>query len=183
MRRNRRVMVVLTVVGIIAGIGCGGGEQARKPARAPSAAPNETTGASRSALTTTTSTTTTTGAALDTNATMASAATPPVSVSSAVMRVTTTKCDREATCNHIGTGKPFGDRDACVNEIGHDVVGSLSTEACPAGVDADRLSACVSELQAKSCSEGSEATEGSEGSATEGVPASCTREQLCVRSF
>lgn len=91
------------------------------------------------------------------------------------MRVTTTRCDREEACSNVGTGKEFGDRDACVNEIGHDNVSTFSSEECPSGVDADRLDACISELKASPCVTG--------GKADERAPASCSREQLCTRSF
>jgi hypothetical protein len=89
------------------------------------------------------------------------------------MRVTSARCDRQAACNNVGTNRRFGDRDACANEVGHDVVAVLSSEQCPSGVDADRLETCVSELQAAPC--------GDKASVAEG-PGSCGLESLCVRS-
>jgi hypothetical protein len=92
-------------------------------------------------------------------------------MASAVMRVTTARCDREVECNRVGTNRAFGDRDACANEIGHDVVATLSSEQCPSGVDAARLAACVSELQSAPCGDKPTSAEG---------PASCALERLCV---
>jgi hypothetical protein len=150
--------VVLATLPALA-LAWGGGEE-RRPARGPVVG-----------------TTRTTSAALRTNASM----TPPVRLpvfvetSSAVKRVTTTRCDREAACNNVGTGKPYGDRDACVNEIGHYVVAALPAEACPAGADADALSICVRDVEAEPCAEG--------GVAAVDRLSSCSRERLCATPF
>lgn len=116
---------------------------------------------------------------------MAPAATPPppvrvpvmVETASVVMRVTTARCDREAECSNVGTGREFGDRDECVNEIGHHVVAALPSDACPGGVDADVLATCVRDVQAEPC-----------GAARDGVAvierlASCSRDRLCASPF
>lgn len=183
-----RIVVVTLALAALAG--CGGGE-ARREARAPSKAQDrEKTGTSQAALTTTSTTTTTSAmvggpkvdstsvnANASTNAAMVQAATPPVSTSSSVMRITTARCDREAACNHVGTGKSFADKDECVNAVGHDVVTMLGAggDECPLGIDADRLSTCLSDLQAQSC-------EGDSSPAVETV-SSCDRARLCTRSF
>lgn len=153
--------VVLAAVATFASYGCGGGE-ARQTARAPSARP-----ASMDAP----GTTATTSAALTTSS-VTPKANPTTSTASAVMRVTTERCDRAAACKHVGTGRVFGDRDECVNAIGHEVVSALSEEECPSGVDADRLAACVSEVQANPCEDGDESVAR--------LP-SCMRERLCRR--
>jgi len=186
----RRILVV--TVALVAFAGCGGGG-ARREARAPSKAQaHEKTATSQAALTTTSTTTTTSamvgGPSVDsasvhanasTNAAMVQAATPPVSTSSSVMRITTARCDREAACNHVGTGKSFADKDECFNAVGHDVVTMLGAGAdeCPSGIDADRLSACVKELEAQACDGGSVSASG-----VEAAP-SCGRDRLCTRSF
>lgn len=165
MRGSGGTRVLLAVVATFASAGCGSGE-ARHIARAPSSARP----ASMDAPGTTTSTT---SAALVTSSTTAktSAAPTTTSTATAVMRVATERCDRAAACKHVGTGHTFGDRDECVNAVGHDVVTALSDEACPSGVDADRLAACISEVQANPCDEG-------EKSASS-LPSSCARETLC----
>lgn len=118
-----------------------------------------------------------------TNATVAPVATPPppvpvpvyVETATAVMRVTTSRCDREAECNNVGTGHEFGDRDECVNEIGHHVVSALPAEECPAGVDSDALAACVRDVRAEPCGQG--------GAAAVERLSSCSRERLCASPF
>ncbi len=161
MRGIAGTTVVLGIVATLASFGCGSGE-ARYTARAPSARP-----ASMDAP----GTTATTSAALTTSSVTPKAkATPPMSTASAVMRVATERCDRAAACKQVGTGRAFGDRDECVNAIGHEVVAAISDDECPSGVDVDRLAACVSEVQASSCANAAES-----GAA---LP-SCMRDGLC----
>lgn len=164
--------VVLAALATLVGA-CGGGEE-RRPARAPTAGITRTTSAALTASSP--------GSSPSTNATMAPTATPPrpvrmpvtVEAASAVMRVTTARCDREAECSNVGTGREFGDRDECVNEIGHHVVAVLPSEACAAGVDADVLAACVRDVQAEPCGNGVAAVE---------RLASCSRDRLCASPF
>jgi hypothetical protein len=90
------------------------------------------------------------------------------------MRIATERCDRAVACKQIGANRAFGDRDECVNAIGHAVVTSLSDDECPAGVDSDRLAACASEVQATSCDDGAAAK-------ADATPPSCSRDRLCHR--
>ena len=152
-------------------LACGGSEE-RRPARAPTTGTTQTTSA---ALTVSSSP--------STNATMTPAATPvaapvrmPVMVetASAVMRVTTARCDREAECSNVGTGKEYGDRDECVNSVGHTVVATIPADACPGGIDADALSTCTRDVQAEPCGDGAGAVD---------RLTSCSRERLCASPF
>ena len=177
MRRIRGTTIVLVAVTALTGTACGGAE--RPPARVPSS----TTKTTSAALTTSATVgpagsndSSSVARSLSTNATTMTSATPkptPVSTASAVMGVTMARCDRQAACNNVGTNRAFGDRDACANEIGHDVVAALSSEECPSGVDADNLATCVSDLQSEPC--------GARATSPEG-PSSCERERLCVLS-
>ena len=146
---------------------CGGDE--RRPARAPAS----TTSTTSAALTTSDSSSVAQGPS--THAAMLNYATPkatPVGITSAVMRVTMARCDRQTACNNVGTNRTFGDRDACANEIGHEVVAALPSEECPSGVDADNLATCVSDLQSEPCRDKAPSAEG---------PSSCGLERLCAR--
>lgn len=171
----RSLVINMVVLGALV-VGCGSGDE-RRPARAPAKSTTQTT----SAALTVSSTETTSSPS--TNATMAPAATPAVPVrrpvmvetASAVMRVTTSRCDREAACSNVGTGRAFGDRDECVNEIGHYIVAALPSEECPSGVDSDALSTCIRDVQAEPCSDG--------GAAAVDRLSSCSRERLCASSF
>ncbi len=149
MRASQQSTVVLAALGAFAGSACAGEE--RSPARVPRAEQP--------------STTMTTTAALVTPATPAKPAAPePVALASAVMRIVTARCDREADCRRST------DRDACANEVGHDVVGWLAEETCPNGVDAEKLASCLSDVGAESCS--------AEKTAADRL-GSCTSDRLC----
>jgi hypothetical protein len=161
MRRIGGATVVLAVVATFASYGCGSGE-VRPTARVPIARP-----ASLDAP----GTTATTSAALTTSSvTPKTKANPKTSTASAVMRVSTERCDRAAACKQVGMGRVFGDRDECVNAVGHEVVTALSDEECPSGVDAEHLATCLSEVQASAC----DAPE----SVAHLLP-SCTPDRLC----
>ena len=173
----RSVVVNMVVLGALV-VGCGSGGDERRPARAPVTSTTRTTSA---ALTVSSAQT---PSSPSTNATMAPAATPPappvrrpvmVETASAVMRVTTSRCDREAACSNIGTGREFGDRDECVNEIGHYIIAALPSEECPSGVDADALSTCIRDVQAEPCANG--------GAAAVDRLSSCSRDRLCASPF
>jgi hypothetical protein len=172
--RSASIKTVVLVSLPALALACGGGEE-RRPARAPTTGTTQTTSA---ALTVSSSP--------STNATMTPAATAPVApprpvnveTASAVMRVTTARCDREAECSHVGTNKSFGDRDECVNEVGHYVVAALPSDQCPGGVDPDALSTCVRDVQAEPCAERGEGSAAAVDRLT-----SCSRERLCATPF
>jgi hypothetical protein len=172
MRRIRGKTLMLALAAAAVGTAACGGGAARRSMRDPSS----TTSTTSAALTTRAGLTnaTTASAPDDTMRTSATSKPAQVGVPSAVMRVTMARCDRQATCNHVGINRTFGDRDACANEIGHDVVAALSPEECPSGIDAERLAACVSELQAEPCSDKATSADG---------PSSCGRERLCAPSL
>jgi hypothetical protein len=172
---KRGTTVVLVAVAALIGNACGGEE--RRPARGPSAAMSTTTTTS-AALTTSDSSSVAPSVNASTNATTMNAATPapaptPVSTASAVMRLTTARCERQAACNNVGTNRAFADRDACANEIGHDVVAALSSETCPTGVDVINLATCALDLEFEPCGDRPTSAAG---------PPSCARERLCVPS-
>ena len=83
-------------------------------------------------------------------ATTTTAATP-VSNDTAVMRLTSARCERELACNNIGAGRKFADRDACTREVGHNAQAVLREEACPRGVDDRRLSTCLGDVRGQRC--------------------------------
>ena len=177
MRSVHGVMVVLAASTAFAAWGCGGDE--RRPARAPARPVATSTTQTTSAALTVTSAQTPATSSPSGNATMAPAATPvrlPVTVetSSAVMKIATSRCDREAACSNIGTGREFGDRDECVNEIGHHVVSVLPSDYCEGGVDKDALDTCVRDLEAEPCGNGAAAVD---------RLTSCARARLCTSAF
>ena len=75
----------------------------------------------------------------------------PLSNDTAVMRLTSARCDREVACNSVGTGRKFADRDACTRELGHDAQATLRAEECPRGIDDSKLSTCLSDVRSERC--------------------------------
>ena len=177
MRRNpKELMVALSVVvGLTAGA-CGGGEP--RPARAPSATRVATTTITSDALTTSATVAGPTASNGSSSAAPAANASPSATsvntatpAASAALRIATARCDREAACDNVGTGRSFGDRDECVSQIGHDVVTNLSSEECPSGVAANSLATCIADVGSAPCGEEEEGV----------VPSSCSRERVCLR--
>lgn len=162
MRGTRLMVAFVATFATCATFGCSSGD-ARRPARAPLDAPGRTATTS-AALTTTTVTT------QATTPKSAPASPTPTTTASAVMRVTTERCDRLVACKQVGTGRTFGDRDECFNVVGREVVAALPDDECSSGVDPDRLAACVSEVQANACESGADSVAS--------LP-SCTRDRLC----
>jgi hypothetical protein len=171
--------VVLAAMAVLAGVGCGSSDE-RRPARAPASRTAVSTTQTTSAALTVSSAEAQPGASTpSTNATMTPAATPrrvpaTVETASAVVRLATARCDREAECRNVGTGREFGNRDECVNEIGHYVVAALPSEECPGGVDSDALSTCLRDVQAEPCGDGKGAVD---------RLSSCSRDHLCASPF
>lgn len=159
----RRGMLVLSVgVGALV-VGCAGGPEARRPARSTAILESRTT---------TTSAALTVSHSLSTRSTSVTPAPTPrhVETATAVMRVVTARCDREAACGHVGTGRSYGDRDECANGVGHDVVAAFPSDDCPSGIDAERLDACAAAIDAATC----------DASTSDGnLPAACALDQLC----
>ena len=167
MRGMDRSTVALAVVAMFAGYGCGGGAgEARQSARAPS------NGSARVATLDTPGTTATTSAALTTNTNPTANTATTTTTAAAITRVSDARCERDETCREIGTGRAFGDRNECMNAVGHDFVTTLPDDACPSGVDSDRLAACISEMKSNPCRE-------DDPKSAAGLPSSCAREQLC----
>ena len=170
--------VVLGALSALA-LACGGGED-RRPARAPTTGTTQTTSAALTVSSSPSTNATMTPGATPAGGTVAAPVAAPVrrpvmvETASAVMRVTTARCDREAECSNVGTGKEYGDRDECVNSVGHNVVATLASDACPGGVDADALATCPRDVQAEPCGDGAGAVD---------RLTSCSRDRLCASPF
>lgn len=100
-----------------------------------------------------------------TNATSTNDAT--ATSSSAVVRLSSARCDRAASCSTAST-----DRDGCMNEVGADLARRLPEDRCIV-VSAEALAACASELSQEPC--------GGDGGAPKPLEAfaSCARDRLC----
>lgn len=89
----------------------------------------------------------------------------------AMDRIVAARCDREATCNNIGTDKRFGSRDVCSREMMTKMHDDLKASDCPKGIDGKRLDDCLSSIRKESCNNPLEALS---------RIAACNTSQLCL---
>ncbi len=78
-----------------------------------------------------------------TNATSSNIAT--MTASSALVRLSSVRCDRAAACSTGAT-----DRDVCMNQVGSDLAQLLPEDKCVV-VSADALAACAAETSQEAC--------------------------------
>ena len=69
----------------------------------------------------------------------------------AIQRITAARCDREVSCNNIGSGKAYNTREACANELGHDKRADLRAEECPRGISEPDLNDCLTDIKSEKC--------------------------------
>jgi Family of unknown function (DUF6184) len=90
----------------------------------------------------------------------------------AVMKVATSRCDRELACNKIGQGRAHDDQPTCLERMGELMNEEAGKNTCPAGVEPFALSACLLDIQKTPC--------GGELERSSNIRA-CTKASLCVR--
>ena len=70
----------------------------------------------------------------------------------AAAKLADAKCRHASECNEIGGDRTYASRDACIAENRGKADEDLRATNCPHGIDASRISACISEVQTESCS-------------------------------
>jgi len=68
-----------------------------------------------------------------------------------VSRISVARCDRSQSCNHIGPGAVYRDRDACMAHMRALVSEKLNTSRCPGGIGETGVSRCVKSLIMGEC--------------------------------
>ncbi|AKV02819.1 hypothetical protein AKJ09_09482 [Labilithrix luteola] len=66
-------------------------------------------------------------------------------------RIAEAQCDREATCDHIGSGGRWESRDACLAQQRGIARDHFENAACNAGVNTTVLASCLAALRAGGC--------------------------------
>lgn len=69
----------------------------------------------------------------------------------AIERIVAARCEREATCNNVGSDKHYASRDVCTRDIRNDMRDDLNAKDCPAGIDQKELNECLQAIQKESC--------------------------------
>ncbi len=88
----------------------------------------------------------------------------------AIMRLGAARCDREATCNNLGPGKKYPDRDACVREASQNARGTLRSDECRTLDDA-KVNACIADIRNERCGNPIDSLD---------TVMSCTQKKMCL---
>lgn len=73
-------------------------------------------------------------------------------IDSAVLSLSTARCDYQQRCNRIGPESRYSDRDHCVNVMRAEARRELNT--CRAGIDQDDLRECLTQIANEECGGG-----------------------------
>ena len=68
-----------------------------------------------------------------------------------ILRVSSARCDRSQSCDHIGPGAIYRDRDDCMAQMRTLVSKQLNTSQCPGGIGETGVSRCVKSLHLGEC--------------------------------
>jgi hypothetical protein len=89
-----------------------------------------------------------------------------------VLRLADAACDRSQSCNRIGPGAHYSDRDACLSSVSGHYREQLNGAACPGGIGEAGLAQCERSLRDGECTEPGQ---------LEGAPSHCKLAAICVR--
>jgi hypothetical protein len=78
------------------------------------------------------------------------AAAAPVSTH-AIDEIVTARCDREQTCNNVGSGHTYATRDVCVGKLRADNQNDLTNASCPNGISRPGLDKCLADIRGERC--------------------------------
>ena len=68
-----------------------------------------------------------------------------------VNRIANAHCDRSQSCNRVGPGAHYANRDVCLNEIRGVIRKELNAVRCPGGIGERGLAQCVQSLENGQC--------------------------------
>ncbi|MDB5218687.1 MAG: hypothetical protein JWO86_6614 [Myxococcaceae bacterium] len=69
----------------------------------------------------------------------------------ATARIAGARCDREVTCEQIGTNKRFSSRDVCARDEVKRTQDELKSTDCPNGIDNTKLASCLASISQQDC--------------------------------
>lgn len=68
-----------------------------------------------------------------------------------VERISAARCDRDQSCDRIGRGAIYRDRDDCMKQTRVSVMRDLNPSSCPGGIGEAGLNRCVRSIEAGAC--------------------------------
>lgn len=74
-----------------------------------------------------------------------------LSTDAAATEIASARCNHEAACGTVGTGRTYEARDQCKNEFLRSARADSAAQACPAGIGARLLDDCTGRLRQESC--------------------------------
>lgn len=72
--------------------------------------------------------------------------------SAIVGKLSAARCDREQTCNNVGTGQKYVSRDVCMDQMRGSLANDLNSYECPRGIDETQLDKCMNSIRSEECS-------------------------------
>jgi hypothetical protein len=72
-------------------------------------------------------------------------------VESAVARIADARCEREVSCENVGTHKKFATRQVCVEDARQSESNDLQGANCASGVDDGQLDKCLTSIRGQPC--------------------------------
>lgn len=76
-----------------------------------------------------------------------------IAYQTAASRITEAHCDREASCDQIGTNRRFATRERCVRDQGKKTQQEVKAADCPNGIDENRLQTCLGRIGVQECTD------------------------------
>ena len=70
---------------------------------------------------------------------------------SVIDAIASARCDREVTCNNVGTDKKWSNRQACISEVRGKQLNELTEASCPKGVDQTQYDKCLADIKGERC--------------------------------
>ena len=61
------------------------------------------------------------------------------------------RCDREQTCDNVGSGKTYATRDVCMEKLHGAADNDLTNASCPNGISRQALDKCLADIRGERC--------------------------------
>lgn len=93
--------------------------------------------------------------------------------SSAARAMANARCDREVTCNRVGSDLRYINRDACLDDLTSKGQEDIRAANCPTDIERTRLEACLAYVREQPCAEALDKI---------GTLESCRSQSLCAEA-
>jgi Family of unknown function (DUF6184) len=63
----------------------------------------------------------------------------------------TARCNRELSCNNVGSGLKYASRDVCLDDLRGAIANDLNSYTCPGGFDRTGVEHCIAAIENEAC--------------------------------